>query len=113
MYIHFFTHVVKQNIQLTLHFTLTFHKQCQARITDVDQRVGHLETMTTRMEGRQEAITNEYKRELTMLSQDVNTAKTVTNALVEDNVKMEGKIRILQGWFCVVSIFVLCQMHVF
>lgn len=64
---------------------------------EFDQKLTHLDAQLAMMEGRQESITNEFKRELTVLSSDVGAAKVVTNTLVEDNVKLEGKIRVLQG----------------
>lgn len=66
--------------------------QCLNRVFEFEQKLTHLGSQLAVMEGRQGAIWEEVKHEITEQS-------TVTNFLVGDNVKIEGKLRALQGNF--------------
>lgn len=72
-------------------------RQCQMRFMELDQQIGRIGAQVAIMEGRQHAVTEEFKREMTVLSTDIKTHKTVINSLVEDNVQMQGRMRVLQG----------------
>jgi len=70
--------------------------RCIQANRDLENKMNHMEAMQEQNVERVNAITKEYGREFTTLVNDAKTLKTVTNRLVEDSVKTEGKLRVLQ-----------------
>lgn len=69
---------------------------CMHSLHELDQKVSNMETMQNSHEGRVAAITQEVTDEITTLTKDLGSAKTVINLIVDDIVQIQGRVHTLQ-----------------